>query len=139
MFTTFDAFKQRIQLSRQVTNWLAVELTLGHPLFLLSGIDAEGFERVFFLDGTSELLAFATQQPIGPIVGLQLLQPPKWSKEGKWSLVPMLEVLLQECPPDGSMSGAVARGIDGALYGGFPLGQLRGNPGPLRRLAALRP
>jgi len=137
MFITFDAFKPQIQLSRKATSWLAVELSLGHPLFLLSGIDDNGFERVFLLDGPKELLAFATQQPIGPIRGLQLLQPPRWSKEGKWSLLPMREVLLQKAPPDGSMSSAVARGVNGALYGGFPIGTLEGDPGPLQRLTTL--
>lgn len=137
MFTTYDAFKPRIQVNERATNWLAVELSLGHPLFLITGIDADGLERVFLLDGPKELHAFATQKLIGPILGLQLLQPPRWSKDGKWSIVPMQEVLLREAPLDGSMSSTVARAVNGELYGGFPIRALNGDPGPLQRLAML--
>jgi len=137
MFTSFDAFKHRLQLNPGATTWLAVELTLGHPSFIVTALDMDGIERVFFLNGTEELLFFATEEPIESIVDLHLLQPPHWAKNGMWSLVQMQEVLLQETPPDNSKASAVARSLDGVLYGGFPIGVLAGDPGPLQLITVL--
>jgi hypothetical protein len=137
MFTTINRFRHQFQFTRGEKAWTAVELTFGHPLFILGGIDSIGFKRRWFLGRTEELLLFTTERTIGQLVELQLLQPPHWAKDGVWSLIPIEEVLFQEAPPDGSRPSAVVRGIDGVLYGGFPIARLKFDTGPLRPLATV--
>lgn len=137
MFSTYEAFRLPLQLDRQSTTWSAVELTVRTPHFLLTTVtDDDDLPRTFLLNGTGELLAFA-KEPAWQIADLNVLQPPRWSGCSEWALVPMREVLLQEAPPDGSIPSAVARAVNGTLFGGFPVEPLKGDQGPLSPLAAV--
>ncbi|MBA2964679.1 MULTISPECIES: hypothetical protein [Ramlibacter] len=138
MFVTHEALKHPVQLDRESTAWRGIELALHHPMFLVTCFSSDDdASRTFLLHGTIELNEFANKTPAGKITDLHLLQPPWWSGSSGWAIKRMSEILLQEAPPDGSIPSAVTRGEDGALYGGFPIAQIKGNPGPLSMLAAL--
>jgi hypothetical protein len=138
MFITYEAFRHPVSFDPQSTMWSAVELGLPTPLFLVTTMAKDDDPpRIFMLRGTGELLEFAKQKPAGRISELHLLQPPRWSECREWALVAMREVLLQQVPPDGSIPSAVVRAANGALYGGFPLALIEGDPGPLSPLASL--
>lgn len=140
MFISHKPFRHRVQPYPESTVWAGVELALGTPLFIVTCDRAmkNGGSRQFLLHGTNELMALTQQQPVGPILSVQLLQPPAWSEGRKWTLVEIGQVLLQLQPPDGSMPSAVVRGRDGALYGGHPVRPIEGDPGPLEELAVLQ-
>lgn len=138
MFITYQPFKFPLQFDRESTIWTAVELALHTPVFLVSTTtEDDEATRTFMLDGTNELLEFSTREPAGRIAALHVLQPPRSSARKKWALVTMREILLQKAPPDGSRPSAVVRSVNGALYGGFPVAPLKGDPGPLLPLASL--
>jgi len=138
MFITQASFQNPVQFDRRSISWRAVELLAGHPFFLVKFSSADQ-HRSLLLRGSDELLALHSQAELGRLTEVSLVQPTGWSAGGAPQMVPMVEMLLQAEPPDGSIPSALVRDQDGVLYGGHPVRRLSGHPGPTSVLLRLQP
>lgn len=135
MFTTHPAFKHRYQFGGETIVWRAVELGLSTPWYLATVVEPdEDAERTFLLQGCDEALTFASRANKWNLVSMRLVLSPNWSGHGDWKMIKIRRLDLQLSPPDGSTPSAVVTGIDGVVYGGFPIQPISGDPGPLETL-----
>ncbi|RQP23338.1 hypothetical protein [Piscinibacter terrae] len=122
MFVTHTPFKHRMQLDDRSTLWTSMEVALHWSWYLATVQDPhEPVQRTFALGTNDDLLLFAEQEPLGPLIALQLMVA---SRPGSnWQLIPIATVArLTEA--DNSRPLAVVTSDDGTHYGGVPVGRI---------------
>lgn len=124
MFVTHGAFKHPMQLEGNSTLWTSIEVALHWPWYVAT-VQApnEHVRRTFALGTNDDLLLFAEQAPLGPLVALQLVLPPNDKRTDSWQLIPIVAV-ERYAEAVGVAPLAVVTSTDGKRYGGVPLAQM---------------
>lgn len=137
MFVTHGPFKHAMQLEGSSTLWTSIEVAMHWPWYIAT-VQApnEPVRRTFALGSNDDLLLFAQQAPMGPLVALQLVLPPDDARSNGWQLIPIVAV---ECYAEavGVSPLAVVTSTDGARYGGVPLTRMEAPKAGLTPLVRL--
>jgi hypothetical protein len=124
MFVTHGPFKHTMQLEGSSTLWTSIEIALHWPWYIatVQGPN-EPVRRTFALGTNDDLLLFAQQAPMGPLVALQLVLPPDDKRANAWQLIPIVAV-ERYSEAVGVSPLAVVTSTDGTTYGGVPLARM---------------
>lgn len=133
MFATEESFKLCVQPDNSVTIWEAVEVVMEMPWFVATVRDEEeAMNRTFLLAGMREVALFVDRSIIGPVKSLQMVQPPNWSRSGRWTTVTIERIYRS------AESKAIRlAGSDGVIYGGFPVAPIKVDENSLQLLLQL--
>jgi hypothetical protein len=138
MFATHTSWTHPLQLEPEVIVWRAVEVMFSsQPFLLIQFLDAEGEERVMFIQTSDHLFDLMSSPKGQDVFGVQLVMPPGASPTNDWHFVPVSRVERELKSYDGARLSAVFSDKEGQRYGGFPIDVMTRDEADLELLAEL--
>ncbi|MBE7942672.1 MULTISPECIES: hypothetical protein [Ramlibacter] len=129
MFTTREDFRDTAPDGGEDQRWRRVDLTFGQPLVLVRLRCPETrIEQTTLMAQAADVLDVAMQPGLNGLLSIHLLQPPKWSPSGNWSLIEIVELGVRPVGNGSKRRSVIFKDLGGSLFGGYPIVKIDGEP-----------